>query len=74
MVFFLFFFFGLESAAFLIPKRTSKRGRMENSGGRGREREKAKGERGSAVCDSALSSVAWSRHTRALIINELMVD
>lgn len=34
---------------------------------------KAKGG-GVAVCDSALSSVAWSRHTRALIINELMVD
>lgn len=67
--FFSFLIFWIRKSAFLIPKRTSKNGKW-----RGREGERAKGERGSAVRDSALSSVAWSRHTRALIINELMVD
>lgn len=43
-----------------------------NNGKYGGKRERR--EKGSAVCDSALSGVAWSRHTRALIINELMVD
>lgn len=48
--FFFFLLFWIRKSAFLIPERTSKRGRMENGGGGG-EREKAKGERrGGCVC------------------------
>lgn len=71
---FFFFLFRIRKSAFLIPERTSKRGRMENGGGGGERRKGKGGVCVPAVCDSALSSVAWSRHTRALIINELMVD